>query len=97
MTIIWSDLKEKNYLELSVHSFCPWNSLSVSTCGQKKTNCTIRVLIETSTEEDKSDMAFGSVRVFCYSESGGLQLLSDFFSSDPRCWLLVDLSSDLLQ
>jgi hypothetical protein len=25
-----------------------------------------------------------------------LQLLSDFLSSEPRCWLLVDLSSDLL-
>jgi len=67
-------------LELTVHYLCPWSSLFVSTCGQKKTNCTITNLIETATEEDKSNVDSRSLWVFCSSESDAyLQLLSSFF------------------
>lgn len=76
-------------LELSAHSLCPYSSLFVSTCGQSKANCTIRVLMETTSEDDKSNMAFGSLKIICSLESGGLQSLMQIFSFWVALFLLI--------
>ncbi len=51
-------------LEVSVHSYCPWSSLSVSTRGQKKTKLYSNPLMETTIEDNKSDVESGSLRCF---------------------------------
>jgi len=80
--------------------------------ARRRQNLTIRSSIETAREDNKSDVEFGSLNILWVwrsSKSDGvfwvgwssefdeiLQLLSRILSSNPRSWLLADLSSDLL-